>query len=210
MAQTEELDQTARRGLSSAASVERIIEAALGLFAERGYKTTIAEISEAAGVSRALLFHHFGSKEGIHRAVVDHASAEVAHTFDSSPGLTGLAALRAFLEARDHFFRRRPQVARLLMVLGAESLAAGRVRPALIEFQDRKLQLLTRCLSEAVEDGSLREDTKVDEVALLLASATDGDLRMWGISPEIRLIERTNNAILEVLRLLAPPSQIRP
>jgi AcrR family transcriptional regulator len=45
-------------------------EAALRLFAERGYAgTSVRDVAAAAGVSPALLFHHYGSKEGLREAV---------------------------------------------------------------------------------------------------------------------------------------------
>ncbi|WP_196218241.1 TetR/AcrR family transcriptional regulator [Streptomyces blattellae] len=205
MANTEKYDRTGARELSSAPSVERIIDAALELFAEHGYNSTIAQISEAAGVSRALLFHHFGSKEGILRAVIDQVSSEVMQVFQQSDDLTGISALRTYLEERSRFFRERPQVARLLMVLGAQAIVAKRSRPTVLEIEDRKLEFLTRCISEAVDDGSLRSDVDVEKLALLLAAVTDGDVRMWGIDPKRRPVEQTNGAILDMLRLLGSP-----
>ncbi|HEX5201803.1 TetR/AcrR family transcriptional regulator [Paractinoplanes rhizophilus] len=57
-----------------------IRNAALRLFAERGHDAvTMREIAAAAGVSPALVVHHFGSKDGL-RAAVD---AYAAQAFDS-------------------------------------------------------------------------------------------------------------------------------
>jgi AcrR family transcriptional regulator len=51
-----------------------IRNAALRLFAERGHDAvTVREIATAAGVSPALVVHHFGSKEGLRAAVDDYA-----------------------------------------------------------------------------------------------------------------------------------------
>ena len=45
-------------------------EEALRLFAECGYAgTSVRDVAAAAGVSPALLFHHYGSKEGLREAV---------------------------------------------------------------------------------------------------------------------------------------------
>ena len=56
-----------------------IRDAALTLFAARGYAgTSVRDIAAAAGVSPALLFHHYGSKEGLREAVDDWLVATVA------------------------------------------------------------------------------------------------------------------------------------
>lgn len=63
--------------LTSAAAI-RI--AAMDLFAERGYaEVTIREIAAAAGVSPALVIHHYGSKERL-RAVLEERVAAFVET----------------------------------------------------------------------------------------------------------------------------------
>ncbi len=55
-----------------------IRDTAAGLFAERGVAgVTIRDIAAAAGVSPALVIHHFGSKEGLREAVDAHVAASV-------------------------------------------------------------------------------------------------------------------------------------
>jgi TetR/AcrR family transcriptional regulator len=45
---------------------EKLMEAALKLFTQRGYSaTTVRELVEAAGVTKPVLYYYFGSKEGI-------------------------------------------------------------------------------------------------------------------------------------------------
>lgn len=54
----------------------RIREVALGLFPEHGFSaTTIRQIAGQAGVSPALVLHHFGSKEGLREACDQHVVA---------------------------------------------------------------------------------------------------------------------------------------
>ncbi len=49
-----------------------ILEAALRLFSEQGYRgTSIREIAEAAGLSTGNLYHHFPDKEALFRTLLD-------------------------------------------------------------------------------------------------------------------------------------------
>ncbi|MFI8963645.1 TetR family transcriptional regulator [Streptomyces sp. NPDC053493] len=51
---------------------ERILEAARGQFAERGYdKTSVRGIAKAAGVDPALVHHYFGTKDEIFAAAIE-------------------------------------------------------------------------------------------------------------------------------------------
>ena len=50
---------------------EKIITAAMTLFGDVGYKKAyISEIAAAAGISKALVFHYFGSKKGLYSYLV--------------------------------------------------------------------------------------------------------------------------------------------
>jgi TetR/AcrR family transcriptional regulator, regulator of cefoperazone and chloramphenicol sensitivity len=75
-----------------------IRNAALRLFGERGHDAvTVREIAGAAGVSPALVVHHFGSKDGL-RAAVDLFAAE---SFDSLFAELDDEAMEAMLAAGD-------------------------------------------------------------------------------------------------------------
>lgn len=50
----------------------QLIDIARGLFAERGYEgTSIEEVAQRAGVSKPVVYEHFGGKEGLYAVVVD-------------------------------------------------------------------------------------------------------------------------------------------
>ena len=50
---------------------DRIVTSAMTLFGEVGYKKAyISEIAAAAGISKALVFHYFGSKKGLYSYLV--------------------------------------------------------------------------------------------------------------------------------------------
>jgi AcrR family transcriptional regulator len=55
----------------------RIRDAAIEQFGEHGFDVGLRRIAEAAGVSAALVIHHFGSKEGLRKACDDYVAEEI-------------------------------------------------------------------------------------------------------------------------------------
>lgn len=60
---------------------------------------SVEEIADQAGVSRGLIFHYFGSKQGFLLAVVRHLSQEMVDATAPDPELAPLDQLRASLAA---------------------------------------------------------------------------------------------------------------
>jgi AcrR family transcriptional regulator len=55
----------------------RIRDAAIEQWGERGFNAGLRSIAEAAGVSAALVIHHFGSKEGLRKVCDDYIAEEI-------------------------------------------------------------------------------------------------------------------------------------
>lgn len=94
----------------SQAAAERILDAAAGLFADRGVGAVgMAEVAAAAGCSRATLYRHFADRGELHLAFVHRearrvgaaVAAEVAMVVDPAERLAAavLASVRRVREA---------------------------------------------------------------------------------------------------------------
>lgn len=69
---------------------ERLLAAALQLFARRGYaSTSVREIVEAAGVSKPVLYYYFRNKEGIYLALMESSYATFSERLGLLMGTTG-------------------------------------------------------------------------------------------------------------------------
>src|SRR5918992_5924968 len=79
---------------------EQIVEAAMRLFAERGYQaTTIADIAEAADVAPRTFFSYFPSKEAVVFHKVDRDLEGLASALrERLPGENAFDALRRWIE----------------------------------------------------------------------------------------------------------------
>ena len=99
-------------------AVERILVAAESLFAEHGFDAvSMSAIGEAAGVSKANVFHHFTSKNELYVAVLRNAcKAAVQHLDDLSRNEAPLTErLPQFARAHLENLLEHGQVARLML-----------------------------------------------------------------------------------------------
>ncbi|MDT0301281.1 TetR/AcrR family transcriptional regulator [Streptomonospora wellingtoniae] len=83
----------------------RIRDAAVSLFAERGMRgTSMKQVAADAGVSQALVSHHFGSKEGLRTACDEYVAAIIEEgkraAFSKGPRINVLDALREQSDSR--------------------------------------------------------------------------------------------------------------
>ncbi|WP_420000072.1 TetR/AcrR family transcriptional regulator [Streptomyces boninensis] len=106
----------ARKNEIPADTKDRILDAAIRLFGERGYAaTSLRAVTEAAQANIAAVNYHFGSKDGLLRAVVGRTmapvNAERERLLDqltakgAKPGVDEL--VRAFVETGAHVVRRQ-------------------------------------------------------------------------------------------------------
>ena len=57
-------------------AVARIRDAAIEQWGEHGFNVGLRSIAESAGVSAALVIHHFGSKDGLRKACDDYIAED--------------------------------------------------------------------------------------------------------------------------------------
>ncbi|MCG5214608.1 TetR family transcriptional regulator [Streptosporangium soli] len=147
---------------------ERLIESAVRLFGERGIEaTSLRMLTEAARTNIAAVNYHFGSKDGLLRAVIDRTMQAIngerrrrLDAFESEPQPPSVAALvRAFVEPGasllDGHGQSGPDVARFIgRMLGepdpkVRQVFADQVDPV----EGRYLTALGRALPDLDEDA---------------------------------------------------------
>jgi AcrR family transcriptional regulator len=101
------------------ATRDRILAAALEVFAERGFDgARTREIAERAAANLGLIKYYFDGKEQLWKAAVAHAFAELEADFAAAPPPSAAADTLAWLEriVRQfvHFVARQPEFMRLM------------------------------------------------------------------------------------------------
>ena len=101
-------------------SADRILLSSLQLFSTKGYDaTSVREICEAAGITKPTLYHFYGSKEGVYRALVEGVLAPFATEVERLLAAPGTLRERLRAVARVYFQRAgtQPQLVRFIFGL---------------------------------------------------------------------------------------------
>lgn len=138
--------QTASPIVEDLTARARIRDAAIERFAETGVDgTSIRTIAEEAGVSPALVIHHFGTKHGLRTACDEHVVKLIAErkiaAMGQGPSMDPIAALRAESE--------ETPVMRYL----ARTLVDG--SPAVVDLVDGMATAGIEAIEEGVRSGML-------------------------------------------------------
>jgi AcrR family transcriptional regulator len=121
---------------------EKVLEAGLELFGERGYHvTSIADIGNRAGIAKSVLYHYFGSKAGLYEVIAEtETRALLARVAAAVPRDPDAPRLRAGVDAYLSFLAERPEAWRLL-------LRDPPADPQLIDVHDRLARNRTEALA---------------------------------------------------------------
>jgi TetR/AcrR family transcriptional regulator len=137
----------------------RIVVAALGCFAEKGYAgTSLREIAEAARTTKPMIYYYFRSKEGLYLSMLGDLLQQFAEQIDRAthPGDGPLEKLRSFCDTYLRYFQsQEPHVAfivREVFGLGADVTSEFGKR-----LDERIQSRLRRVLDEGVASGIFRD-----------------------------------------------------
>jgi AcrR family transcriptional regulator len=163
-----------------------MLEAAVGLMAELGYeKTTLASIGDAAGYSRGLATHHFGSKAKLFARVIRWISDQGRRELEAAiRGSQGLDALLGFVDGHRRFAESAPEMTRALYVLWCQSLISDSpMRDAAIEDLLGHRYWVQRIIEQGIATGTVRADTDAKAEAIQFCGTLFGLTLQWLIDP---------------------------
>ncbi|MEV6445734.1 TetR/AcrR family transcriptional regulator [Amycolatopsis sp. NPDC051716] len=179
-------DRPARRTQEQrrAETERRVVDAAMALIARSGSRAvTLAEVGEAAGYSRGIVYHHFGSRERLLEAVVDEAQRFDVPVYQGD----GLDYLVRIIEAYLRNVVRRTPSARAFLQLWGEAIAADPVLAPLFARRDADFrQLLADVVRQGVADGSIRPDANPAAAAVLIVALVRGTGLQLIAQPPVR------------------------
>jgi TetR/AcrR family transcriptional regulator len=152
-----------------------LLRAGRAAFARHGLAgARVAAITQDAGLSKQLLYHHFGSKDGLYQAVIESVYAEI-RTFEQALSLSGMPPDQALVRLAGFSFDylvETPDFIALLNDANANgglhvhrSVKLGALHSPLVE-------LIERTLEAGVATGCVRSG--IDPVQLYISIAALG------------------------------------
>ena len=157
-------------------NLERVLDAAAELFAERGCDVSVDEIARRAGVGHATVFRRFQTKDALISAVVSKQIRELSGFVEAA-----LAEEDAGEAFRSFVWRAGEMHAR------DRGLHEGYTRCAMSDVAEAKAELnalIDQLIERAQEAGAVRKDVSADDVSTLVGTAIRGaygssDPELW-------------------------------
>jgi AcrR family transcriptional regulator len=191
---TAPLDKPRRKRLTADERRQAILDAALDVFARRGYHAaSIDEIAQAAGISKALIYEHFPSKRDLHVSLLE---AEVRVLFarlveSAATPEPGEVRLRQGVDAFLGWVDERSDAFRMLFRDAVEPEVAGVVGRLQMQATTAIAELIAREPLGPQPEGQDRDET-IEMLAQLLSGAVQSLALWWqehgGVSRE-RLVD---------------------
>jgi AcrR family transcriptional regulator len=180
-AKAERRSQTERRDEAE----QRLFSAAVALIAEHGLeRLTLAEVGMAAGYSRGLPAHYFGSKAGLIVTLAERLVEDFGRALDRvEHHELGLARLLGTVRFYFDSAMRGPVGARALYVLLGEAVSNPLIRDQIARLNARSARAFEVNLVAAVQAGEARSDIDSAAQAMLILGALRGAVSLWLLSP---------------------------
>jgi len=171
----------------TATASRSMLRAARRLIAHQGYtKTTLAQVGKEAGYTGGLVSHHFGSKEGLLRALVGRITErfyqdQLRPAIESHEGLDALTAtvdvyLRELVVRREHM--------RTLYVLMGESLGpVSEINEVFAELNAGFRMNARRLIEEGMARGEIRSGLDPEAEAGVFVGMLRGVALQWMAEP---------------------------
>jgi AcrR family transcriptional regulator len=172
---------------------QRILDAAVEVFAERGLEASTAEIAQRAGVGEATLFRRFPTKDDLVTAIVqvmlEEAAALAASCLEDEDPWRGV----------ERFLYEMAERASEDHVISDSNKERCMASPALAADRGRVLDLTAQLVRRAQAAGVLRDDVAGTDLMFLMgAVASVGDVPFQGLRPD--LWKRYLGIVLDGLR----------
>ncbi|MET0452520.1 MAG: TetR family transcriptional regulator [Mycobacterium sp.] len=200
-------DGSRTQAFRRAETERRLLDAALALIAESGSRSmSTARVGAAAGYSRGIVTHQFGSKQELLRRAVEHAQALVS----VSPRASGLDWI---LELVDKYLAVSADgdiATRAFLLMWGEAVANDdNVRDVYVERDEWFRGLVAAAVAEGVAQGTIRRAVDPAAFAYLLVGQLRGTMLQLMLVPDTAMQTRLRAECAAMVRRHLVDEEVR-
>ena len=188
----------------------KLLEAAREIVAAKGcVGMTLEKVGEAAGYSRGLAAHHFGSKGGLLIALAHHLDDSFKALIRSAPPRRdGLDALEGFVQTYLGRDDGQWTNTRALLLMAESLIEDSGMGDQIAEYNARVVQHVEDHIRAGIATGEIRRDVQPKAVAALIMGALRG-VMLQKLNRDSTLdLKTVSRQMIDLLvRSLADPSQ---
>lgn len=138
---------------------EQIIQGAMRIFADKGFRgTTTREIAQRLGISEALMFKYFPSKEALYRAIIKKRTDRAEEMLFPQQVIEAKDDQKVFQAIAANLIARNvedPTFMRLLHFSALEGHELARI--FFTNHAQKKIELLARYIEQRIKEGFFRQ-----------------------------------------------------
>jgi AcrR family transcriptional regulator len=165
-------------------SLTRIIDAAVRLFATRGYwNSTLEEVAAAAGFTKGAVYYHFKSKEHLLLKVLETIEARsIDATIDGvkQRGGSPTEQLESLVKHQTQWAARHPEDLAVMILMSVEiSRAKSKIRTQMFRIYHKLATLLETIIDAGKSTGEFTTRQATKDIVLYLEAVHDGNMLLW-------------------------------
>ena len=181
----------------------RLLEAAIKMIAENGVDAfTLADVGEAAGYSRGLPAHYFGTKSDLLIKVIGYIRAKYLdswRTFEGNPHVTA----DDIIEEVDSFIERsmkNPTAIRAFLAAMSGALYNSKLADVASKVNADEVAKFEDAFRNGIEHGEINPAIDPHRTAIMLIATVRGIVMQWLLNPKKTELEALAKELLMLMR----------
>jgi TetR/AcrR family transcriptional regulator, transcriptional repressor for nem operon len=181
---------------------QRLMDAALGVFARNGYeRATVDEIVREAGFSKGAFYVHFEAKEDIFWAMLEERTKHLQEAFREAADLDLPVSQNLAMILRSIFSQNRddPLWSALFMEFAAHASRNHKVRDQLATLHRSWRDFAMEALDRGRDAGLVRKDLDVEFASSVQIAVVEGMLMQSRLAPDTFDLDSTVEPLSRLL-----------
>ena len=182
---------------------EEILDAAEGVFAEKGFhRSTMEDVAGRAEFSVGTIYNYFNSKELLYHALIEQRFCQLRDEILEAMGADRepVAIIKAYIKAKVRLSKKFFDFAKLYTRerLGDRFTDNDLLWKMVAGYYDEVMAKLTQVFEQGIDGGDFRGGLEARDMTIALEGLTDGFMYEWLMFPDKYIFEDKLEVMIEM------------